>query len=122
MIVNIACRVFNEMLVHTKIHVSLFSAKHVHVGDGYLGNFYCGDVLYTCALDEDEIAMYITNVIDGNFLVEEPFLTHSSKYKYIFIRWKVQRVQIVDNFLYKNDVVQQEQFKAFEWIEEIEIF
>ena len=86
-----------RMLIRTKTHVSLFNAEHDHVRDGYLGNIRCGDVLHTRALQEDEIVVYVTNVIDGTCSVEEPFLTHLSECECTFIRWKVQHIRVLSN-------------------------
>jgi hypothetical protein len=53
--------------------VTLLSKEKVCVGYGYLSNFKAGQVLHTRILQEDEVAVYVTNVFDSTCEVQEPF-------------------------------------------------
>ena len=53
--------------------MKLLNAKKLCVGDGYLSNVTAGELLHTRVLQEDEVAMYVTNVFDSACEVEEPF-------------------------------------------------
>jgi hypothetical protein len=102
--------------------VTLLSKEKVCVGYGYLSSFKAGQVLHTCMLHEDEVAMYVTNVFDSTCKVEEPFQECLGECANIVIRWKyenvVYRVEDATNDVHRHNTVCSNCFQTFEWTEE----
>ena len=75
-----------------KTRVSLLKKEHVSIGEGYVSTMKVGDVLHTCALLEDEIAVTVTKILDGKCTVQEPFLEVLKECMNTCIRWKTEHV------------------------------
>jgi hypothetical protein len=102
--------------------VTLLSKEKVCVGYGYLSNFKEGQVLHTHILQEDEVAVYVTNILDSTCEVEEPFQECLGKCANIVIRWKyenvVRGVEDATNDLHRHSTICSNCFQAFEWTED----
>jgi hypothetical protein len=53
--------------------VKLLNTEKLCVGDGYLSTIRPGQALHTRVLQEDEVAVHVTNVFDSTCEVQEPF-------------------------------------------------
>jgi hypothetical protein len=58
---------------HMGTPVTLLNKEKICVGYGYLSNFKASQVLHTRVLQEDEVAVSMTNILDSTCEVEEPF-------------------------------------------------
>jgi hypothetical protein len=107
---------------HMRTTVKLLNSKKLCVGEGYLSTVKAGEVLHTCVLQEDEVAVYVMNVFDSMCEVEEPFQDCLGKCVNVVIRWKsgnvVSREEDAANKLQEHDAVHTGVFNTFEWIEE----
>jgi hypothetical protein len=102
--------------------VKLLNAQKLCVGDGYLSNVTTGQVLHTRVLQEDEVAVYVTNVFDGACEVQEPFHDCLGECACTVIRWKCENVlfgeEDAGNELQDHGTVHTNVFSTFEWMEE----
>jgi hypothetical protein len=102
--------------------VTLLSKEKVCVGYGYLSNFKAGQVLHTRILQEDEVAVYVTNVLNSTCEVEEPFQECLGECANIVIRWKyenvVHGVEDATNDLHRQSTICSNGLQAFEWTED----
>jgi hypothetical protein len=83
------------VIARTQAQVSLLNIEGVCVGEGCLSTVQAGRVLHTRALQEDEVAVYITKIIDESYTVREPFQELLSECGSSFIRWKSQYVHLL---------------------------
>jgi hypothetical protein len=107
---------------HTTTHVSLLNAENCCVGDGYLSNLKVGEVLHTRTLEEDEVAVYVTNVFDSICDVDEPFQECLGECAQTVIRWKQQKILYIakhaDTPPQIHSTSRPHCFEAFEWTDE----
>jgi hypothetical protein len=107
---------------HTRTMVKLLNTKKLCVGDGYLNNVMAGEVLHTRVLQEDEVAVYVTNVFDSACEVEEPFQDCLGDCVHIVIRWKCENVLFEEGdgmrVHQEKGTVHTNVFSTFEWMEE----
>jgi hypothetical protein len=72
--------------------VKLLNTEKQCVGDGYLSTIRAGQVLHTRVLQEDEVAVHVTNVFDSTCEVQEPFQDCLGECVNAVIRWKCENV------------------------------
>jgi hypothetical protein len=72
--------------------MKLLNMKKLCVGDGYLSTIRSRQVLHTWVLQEDEVAVHVTNVFDSTCEVEEPFQDYLGECVNAVIRWKCENV------------------------------
>jgi hypothetical protein len=108
--------------MHTRTTVKLLNTEKLCVGDGYLSTIRAGQVLHTRVLQEDEVAVHVTNVFDSTCEVQEPFQDCLGKCVNTVIRWKCENVvfeeEDVVNKLQEYNTIHTNVFKSFEWTEE----
>ena len=109
-------------MLFTKTRLSLLNRAHVLVGEGYLSTLQVRDVLHTRALEEDEVAVFVTDVFDANCTAHEPFQDFLGECTNTCIRWKKKYVdEVVQPAIdesKKNGQSSGNCFDAFEWTEE----
>jgi hypothetical protein len=76
------------------------------------------DVLHTSVVQDDEVIVYVTNLINGSCIVREPFRELLSECGQPFIRWKSRYVrpilQDVEKCAPRNVTSQAHCFEVFE--------
>jgi hypothetical protein len=108
--------------MHTRTTVKLLNTEKLCVGDGYLSTIRAGQVLHTRVLQEDEVAVHVTNVFDSTCEVQEPFQDCLGECVNVVIRWKCENVVFEEedavNKFQEYNTVHTNVFKSFEWTEE----
>lgn len=66
--------------------MALLNAQNVCVGHGYLGTLKPKEILYTHVVRENKVLVYVTNIVDGSYIVDEPFVQFLSEFTHTFIR------------------------------------
>jgi hypothetical protein len=107
---------------HTETRVTLLNRDHISVGEGYLSTLEEGDVLHMCALQGDEVGVYVTNILNKKYAVDEPFLEFLEECANTFIRWKheyvVYRGRDTVEEVQRKSAADETCFRVFEWTEE----
>jgi hypothetical protein len=75
-------------MAQTGTCVTLLNKEHVAVVEGFLSTLKTRDVLHTHNLQEGEVGVYVTNMLNKNFLVSEPVLDCLEECVNTCIRWK----------------------------------
>jgi hypothetical protein len=109
----------SDLSLYTKTRVSLLNREYVFIGEGYRRNVKVGDILHTRALLEDEVAVHVTKIIDGECAVQEPFLEFLEECMNTCIRWKKRYVvELAENVVERRRRTSrssENSFDVFQW-------
>ena len=103
--------------MHTRTIVKLLNTEKLCVGDGYLSTIRTRQILHTQVLQEDEVAVHVTNVFDSTCKIQEPFQDYLGKCVNPVIWWRCENVVFEEedavNKLQEYNTIHTNVFKSF---------